>query len=83
MSNDTSIATLLAILRQNVVDNLLSCVVRPNRVQITPEIYSARAARWSRHWPFLRLLSWEDGVGEAASQWVNPVPEEPRGTRRV
>ena len=45
------------------VDDLLGLVVRPNRVQITPDIYAAKVERWGRAWPLLRILPWEDGVG--------------------
>jgi hypothetical protein len=55
------------------VADLMSCVVRPNRVQITPEIYSAKVERWSRQWPFLTVLSWEDGVGQIASRLARSV----------
>jgi len=44
-------------------DDLLGLVVRPNRVQITPEIYAAKVKRWRRVWPLLQVLPWEDGVG--------------------
>jgi hypothetical protein len=45
--------------------DLLELTVRPNRVQITPAIYAAKAERWSKVWPLLRILRWEDGVGVA------------------
>jgi hypothetical protein len=44
-------------------DDLFNLVVRPNRVQITPEIYDAKVARWVTRWPSLVALTWEDGVG--------------------
>ena len=43
--------------------DLLSLVVRPNRVQITPDIYADKVERWSKVWPLLQILPWEDGVG--------------------
>ena len=44
-------------------DDLFNLVVRPNRVQITPEIYDAKVTRWVTRWPSLVALTWEDGVG--------------------
>ena len=44
-------------------DDLFNLVVRPNRVQITPEIYDAKVSRWTTHWPSLVALPWEDGIG--------------------
>lgn len=49
-------------------DDLHALIVRPNRVQITPDIYAAKAERWSRVWPRLQILAWEDGVGVAGSR---------------
>ena len=46
------------------IDDLLSLVVRANRVQITAEIYLRKVARWQRHWPDLTVLPWEAGRGE-------------------
>ncbi len=43
--------------------DLFDLVVRPNRVQITPEIYASKVARWVERWPSLKILSWEEGVG--------------------
>ncbi|MGH7472141.1 MAG: nucleotidyltransferase family protein [Longimicrobiales bacterium] len=43
--------------------DLLGLVVRPNRVQITPEIYHAKVDRWRSIWPRLDIRSWADGVG--------------------
>ena len=44
-------------------DDLFALIVRPNRVQITPDIYAAKVERWSLVWPQLQILPWEDGVG--------------------
>ena len=65
----TAIGVRLAQGRPQVVapyglDDLLSLVVRANRVQITPEIYRSKAARWLRHWPYLKVLPWDAGRGE-------------------
>ena len=45
------------------LDDLFGLVVRANRVQITPEIYRRKAARWQRHWPRLTVLPWTAGRG--------------------
>lgn len=50
------------------LDDLLDLVVRANRVQITPEIYQAKADRWLRRWPGLVVLPWEQGVGVEGSR---------------
>jgi hypothetical protein len=44
-------------------DDLFNLVVRPNRVQITPQTYAAKVSRWTAGWPSLVVLRWEDGVG--------------------
>ena len=46
-----------------VTDDLFALVVRPDRVQITSQIYQAKVARWVQCWPTLVVRSWEDGVG--------------------
>jgi len=51
-------------------DDLLELIVRPNRVQITPDIYAAKVERWSKVWPRLQILPWEDGVGVAGIRRV-------------
>jgi len=52
------------------LDDLLALVVRPNRVQITPEIYRAKVERWIERWPLLEVLAWEQGVGSPGSRLV-------------
>jgi hypothetical protein len=42
------------------VDDLLAMVVRPNRRQITRDIYLAKVARWQTCWPLLTFLPWDD-----------------------
>ena len=44
-------------------DDLFELIVRPNRVQITPDIYAAKVERWRALWPRLQVRPWEDGVG--------------------
>jgi hypothetical protein len=43
--------------------DLFGLVVRANRVQITPETYAAKVARWAHRWPLLVVLPWEQGIG--------------------
>jgi hypothetical protein len=50
------------------LEDLLGLVVRANRVQITPEIYRSKVARWRRHWPHLTVLPWDAGRGEVGSR---------------
>ena len=52
------------------LDDLLGLVVRANRVQITPEIYRRKVARWTRHWPNLTVLPWEAGRGEVGKRRI-------------
>ena len=52
------------------LDDLLSLVVRANRVQITPEIYRSKVARWTRHWPNLTVLPWDAGRGEVGKRRI-------------
>nr|WP_233279687.1 nucleotidyltransferase family protein [Agrobacterium tumefaciens] len=41
-------------------DDLMNGVVRPNKKQITREIYDAKTMRWITVWPNLSVVSWED-----------------------
>jgi hypothetical protein len=41
------------------VDDLLSAVVRPNKKQITREIYEAKISRWIKMWPNLTIIDWD------------------------
>lgn len=42
------------------VHDLLGLVVRPNKRQITREIYEAKTKRWSAIWPQLIVIPWND-----------------------
>jgi hypothetical protein len=53
--------------------DLFNLVVRPNRVQITPEIYDAKVARWVTRWPSLVALTWEEGVGRPGLRRVDAL----------
>lgn len=41
------------------LDDLLDMVLRPNKVQITEEVYVQKCARWSACWPELTVLAWD------------------------
>lgn len=41
------------------LNDLLGLIVRPNKTQITKEIYQAKIARWISLWPRLHIVSWE------------------------
>jgi len=51
-------ATSLDICAPFGLDDLLNLVVRPNKVQITREIYEAKVARWRELWPELTVIHW-------------------------
>ncbi|MDD4931204.1 MAG: nucleotidyltransferase family protein [Candidatus Colwellbacteria bacterium] len=40
------------------LDDLFSLVVRPNKKQITKEIYDRRVERWAACWPKLDIVDW-------------------------
>jgi uncharacterized protein len=44
------------------VDNLVQLIVRPNKTQITAEIYAAKVERWRLMWPRLMIVSWDDAT---------------------
>ena len=44
-------------------DDLFRLIVRANRVQITPEIYGTKVARWIDRWPSLVVVPWEQSIG--------------------
>lgn len=44
---------------------MFNLVVRPNAVLVTADVYQAKTARWTSHWPSLTILPWpEKGVLE-------------------
>lgn len=43
--------------------DLFSLVVRPNRRLAPQHVYEAKTARWTRQWPELTVLPWDDGAG--------------------
>lgn len=44
--------------------DLVALVVRPNRVQITEQIYDSKMRRWGERWPLLTVLPWSQGIVE-------------------
>ena len=50
----------LAVFAPFGLTDLLSLVVRPNKRQVTREVYLEKAARWTSFWPKLKVIPWED-----------------------
>lgn len=50
----------LAIAAPFGLSDLMDLIVRPNKKQITREIYEAKVARWCAAWPGLKILNWSD-----------------------
>ncbi len=46
------------------IDDLMNTIVRPNKKQITRDIYAAKVARWTTFWPQLRIIDWYDRPSE-------------------
>lgn len=42
------------------LNDLFGLIVRPNKKQITKEIYERKIQRWSRHWAELKIIKWDD-----------------------
>lgn len=38
--------------------DLLSCIVRPNKTQITRDIYMSKVNKWLKLWPDLKIIPW-------------------------
>lgn len=51
----TSIIQMNPVLKLN---DLLGLIVRPNKVQITKEIYEKKVLRWKTNWPDLNVIPW-------------------------
>jgi len=41
------------------LNDLLGMIVRPNKGQITPDIYQRKAERWQKVWPRLQVVPWD------------------------
>lgn len=48
----------LSVIAPFGLDDLFDAVARPNKVQITREIYEAKVARWRDLWPLLEIVPW-------------------------
>ncbi len=42
------------------LEDLFAMRVRPNKIQITESIYLAKVHKWSKKWPELEVIPWED-----------------------
>ena len=40
--------------------DLLTPIVRPNKTQITRDVYEAKIKRWKSVWPLLKTVDWDD-----------------------
>ena len=54
------------------LEDLLTPVVRPNRVQVARRDYEDKATRWHTEWPELTILGWEDGIGIEGARLIQP-----------
>lgn len=43
--------------------DLVELTIRANRVQVPRAVFQAKASRWLAHWPRLRVLPWDEGLG--------------------
>ena len=42
------------------LNDLFGMVLRPNKIKITENIYLAKVERWTKIWPKLKVISWND-----------------------
>jgi len=42
------------------LEDLLGLIVRPNKTQISPAIYTSKVERWQPIWPHLKIIAWDD-----------------------
>lgn len=42
------------------LDDLIGGIVRPNKVQITKEIFDTKVAKWLNTWPDLTIIDWDE-----------------------
>jgi hypothetical protein len=50
------------------LDDLWALIVRPNKAQISCEVYEAKLERWRAYWPYLTFLPWTAASAAAASR---------------
>jgi len=53
-------ASGLALCAPYGLSDLFGLIVRPNKTQITRAVYQAKIARWTRLWPKLNVIAWDD-----------------------
>lgn len=49
------------------LNDLFGLIVRPNKRQVTKEIYMSKVERWIRHWPRLTVIDWDSGKAAGGS----------------
>ncbi len=42
-------------------EDLFSLIIRPNKRQVTEEIYMEKVNRWKKLWPRLKVIPWQEG----------------------
>lgn len=42
------------------LNDLMGLIVRPNKTQVSEEVYTSKAARWAGAWPKLRVIPWRE-----------------------
>ena len=42
------------------IDDLMNGIVRPNKKQITRDIYDTKVTRWTSVWPSLCIINWDE-----------------------
>lgn len=53
--------------------DLFAMVVRPNKTLIEEAVYVSKAERWSRQWPRLAVVPWDETSGHSVrSEWRRP-----------
>jgi hypothetical protein len=57
------------------LDDLFALRVRPNKRQITPEIYTAKVKRWRCVWPQLTFLAWDDCASDSTALLQDRIKE--------
>ena len=62
----------LAVAAPFGLNDLFGLVLRANRVQAPRWWYERKCARWHAEWPALRILDWDDGIGEAGARLIQP-----------
>lgn len=52
------VGTRLSVYAPFGLSDLFGLIIRPNKRQVTKEIYEAKAAKWAAKWPSLTVLPW-------------------------